>query len=151
MLYIETTFKSLPNPKDMESEKSIIYYRSEGFPRTGYFIPVHDGVEVGDVGKFFRRRRRRRRPPGGGGAKVQKLIVLLKKTCEQIEKHMYTVGQREILKRGGDQKWSIHEVLKIGFPIVENVRTSCDIVLHTSRGLQLPCPGGKILKAVDFY
>ena len=29
--------------------------------RTGYFIPVRDGMGVGDVGKFFRRRRRRRR------------------------------------------------------------------------------------------
>ena len=41
-------------------------YRSEGLPRTGYSIPVRDGVGVGDVGKFFRRRRhrrRRRRPP----------------------------------------------------------------------------------------
>ncbi len=39
--------------------------RSEGLPRTGYFILVRDGVGVGDVGKFFRRRRRRRRrrPP----------------------------------------------------------------------------------------
>ena len=31
--------------------------------RTGYFIPVRDGVGVGDVGEFFRRRRRRRRRP----------------------------------------------------------------------------------------
>ena len=37
-------------------------YRSEGLPRTGYSIPVRDGVGVGDVGKFFRRRRRRRPP-----------------------------------------------------------------------------------------
>ena len=30
------------------------------------------------------------------------------------------------------------EVLRMKSPIVENVRTSSDIVLHTSRGLQLP-------------
>ena len=38
-----------------------MFYRSEGLPRTGYFIPVRDGVGVGDVGKFLRRRRRHRR------------------------------------------------------------------------------------------
>ena len=43
--------------------KHIHVYRSEGLPRTGYSIPVRDGVGVGDVGKFFCRRRRRRRPP----------------------------------------------------------------------------------------
>ena len=35
--------------------------RSEGCARTGYFIPVRDGMEAGEVWKFFRRRRRRRR------------------------------------------------------------------------------------------
>ena len=32
--------------------------------RTGYGIPVRDGVGAGAAGKFFRRRRRRRRPLG---------------------------------------------------------------------------------------
>ena len=39
---------------------------------------------------------------------------------------------------GGAQKWSKNAVLRMKFPIVENVRTSSDIVLVTSRGLQLP-------------
>ena len=37
-------------------------YRSEGCARTGYFIPVRDGMEAGQVRIFFRRRRRRRPP-----------------------------------------------------------------------------------------
>ena len=37
--------------------------RSEGCARTGYFIPVRDGMEAGEVWNFFRRRRRRRRRP----------------------------------------------------------------------------------------
>ena len=42
------------------------YSRSEGCARTGYFIPVRDGMEAGEVWNFFRRRRRRRRPPKVG-------------------------------------------------------------------------------------
>ena len=34
--------------------RSVLSSRSEGLPRTGYFIPVRDGVGVGDVGKFLR-------------------------------------------------------------------------------------------------
>ena len=36
--------------------------RSEGCARTGYFIPVRDGMEAGEVWNFFRRRRRHRPP-----------------------------------------------------------------------------------------
>ena len=41
-------------------------------------------------------------------------------------------------RRRGVQKLSKSEVLRMKSPIVENVRTSSDILLHTSRGLQLP-------------
>ena len=43
------------------SPKRGIYGRSEGCARTGYFIPVHDGMEAGEAWNFFFRRRRRRR------------------------------------------------------------------------------------------
>ena len=57
-------------PKRLHTTRNtvLLVYRSEGVPRTGYFIPVRDEVRMGDVGKFFRcrRRRRRRRPPQVG-------------------------------------------------------------------------------------
>ena len=39
---------------------------------------------------------------------------------------------------GGLKNGRKSEVLRMSWPIVENVRTSSDIVLDTSRGLQLP-------------
>ena len=79
-------------------------------------------------GKFFRHRRSRRRPGG------------ISKTCRfkgtHTEKHVY--GQKIRNSEKGDQNMLKNEVLRIVFPIVENVRTSSEIVLHTSRGLQLP-------------
>ena len=51
---------------------------------------------------------------------------------------------------GGVQKWSKSEVLRMKSPIVENVRTSSDILLDTSRGLQLPNQK-KNSKIVDFF
>ena len=41
-------------------------------------------------------------------------------------------------RRRGDKNGQKSEVLRMKSPIVENVRTSSDILLHTSRGLQLP-------------
>ena len=54
------------------------YYWSEGCTRTGYFIPVRDGMEAGQVWKFFRRRRRRRRrrPPGSFCDEVTNIVYL---------------------------------------------------------------------------
>ena len=33
-----------------------LLYQSEGFPRTGYFIPAHVGAGAGQIWAFFRRR-----------------------------------------------------------------------------------------------
>ena len=57
-------------------------------------ISLRDGMGSAWAGKFFRRRRRRRRrrrPPGGGGGKIAKTLGFLKKMCEHMEKHIYTV------------------------------------------------------------
>ena len=99
--------------------------------RTGYVIPAWwHGVWLG------RRRRRRRRHPRRGrwGGQKHKKSRCLKNMCEHMEMHIYNGGKWAILK-GGCSK---NQVLRIGFPIVEHVRTSSEIVLHTSRGLQLP-------------
>ena len=42
--------------------------------RTGYGIPVRDGVGAGAAGKFFRRRRRRRRRRLGGGPQKYRFL-----------------------------------------------------------------------------
>ena len=46
--------------------------------------------------------------------------------------------EEEAGRGGGLKNGQKSEVLRMRFPIVENVRTSSDILLHTSRGLQLP-------------
>ena len=52
-------------------------------------LSLRDGMGSGWAGKFFRRRRRRRRPLGG--VKIAKTLGFLKKRCENMEKHIYTV------------------------------------------------------------
>ena len=47
-------------------------------------------------------------------------------------------GGEEVGGRGGLKNGRKSEVLRMSWPIVENVRTSSDILLDTSRGLQLP-------------
>ena len=51
--------------------------------RTGYGIPVRDGVGAGDAGKFFRRRRRRHRRLGVDPKNRGFLLLFL------IEKNIY--------------------------------------------------------------
>ena len=59
----------------------IYIYRSEGYARTGYFIPVRDGMEAGEVWKFFRRCRRRRRRHSPKGTQ-KGIFIHLKNSSE---------------------------------------------------------------------